>query len=270
MKKFLAFLLAFSMMFCFFSCKKEEPPKKKSSYEIYSDAVLLTSQLTHQKFNISCKTLDLTTDTESEILPTTFCKLIKKDGNITFYSERTVSVSNGEDTVTPTLYHHYIDGIMYQTFTDTKMKHALSAEEFEENHLGFQDIMLSLPENSLPTPSLISENKDGGKDLYYNLDVSVLPQSELDKLYRIFELYSDHGFDGDYEISGGMSINVATDFDGYFTSYVLGFGATGISNGTEKTLALNVCLEIIHPGNEFVINPLGNTGDYTEGSFEIG
>ncbi len=259
MKKIISLLLTFSMTFCFFSCKKEDGTKEESAYETYQTALERTASLEYQKFNL----------TVGDSSYPTFCKLIKKDGKITFYSERTVSVSNGEDTVTPTLYHHYIDGVMYQTFADTKMKHALSAEEFEESHLEFQDIMLSLPESSLPAPSYASANTAGGKDLYFNFDVSSLPKSELDKLYKIFELYSDHKFDGDYEISGGMSINIGTDFDGYFTSYVLGFGATGISNGTEKNLAINVSLEIIYPGNEFVINALSSTSDYIDGSFEL-
>lgn len=267
MKKVVSFFLAASLLFCFFSCEKEEKLKEKSAYEIYTEAFDLTADLSYQKFNITYETLYPTGNTNVTTKGPIFCKLINKDGAISFYSERKISVSNDETTITPTFYHHYIDGVMYQTLESKLMKHTLDKSEFEKKNPGFHNIMVSFPSDLVKEYGEVSGNDEGGKSVsYYIENASLLEKSEIDKLKEIFDTHSSHSYDGSYSIDM-LDILIETDFDGYFCYYMIQL-QTSDDNGNCANLKIK--LDIINPGSHFVMNGLvGSKNDYIDGSFEI-
>ena len=252
------------MLFCLFSCKKEN---EKSIEQIYAEALALTRELPYQKFSLS-RSVTFGAENTSYTEPySMFCKMIKKDGAISYYSERNLKIETEAGTATPILQHHYKDGVLYQTLEKSKLKHTLSAQDFEKQYLGFDNIILSLPEGVSGTN--LGDNAEGGSDYAISLDVSRLEKSERDKLYTVFEACSSHSLDVGYIISGSMDVNFSTDFDGYFVKYSLSFNISGSEGNEQKSLKMTLALDIFNPGSHFVMNELTNTSSYTEGTLNI-
>ncbi|MBE6618210.1 MAG: hypothetical protein E7626_00320 [Ruminococcaceae bacterium] len=263
MKKILSLLLALCMASCLFSCKKDESDEK-GAFQTYCDAVALTRDLSYQKFELS---RSVTADGVNYNEPYyVFCKLIRKDGKTSFYSERTLKVETQAGITESVLYHHYENGVMYQTLEKSKMKHTLSQEAFEKQYPTLQGIILSLPSVS---GEKIADNSDGGSDFVLSLDVSKLEKSEQDKLYSIFELYSSHALEAGYTIGGNVDISFSTDFDGYFVKYALSFNVSGTENGEQKDLKMTLSLDVFNPGSHFSMVDLPNTSGYVEGTMNI-
>ena len=254
------------MLLCIFSCKKEN---EKSVMQIYGEALALTRDLSYQKFSLSRNVTANADDTNYVEPYSIFCKMIKKDGAIYYCSERDIKVETQAGIAIPTLYHHYKDGVMYQTLEKSKMKHDLSVQDFEKQYLGLHSIILSLPESENITSAKTGDNAEGGSDHTISLDISLLEKSEMDKLYLIFDAYSSHALDTEYVISGNLDIGFSTDFDGYFVRYSLSFNVSGSENGELKDLKMTLSLDIFNPGSHFVMNELSNTSDYTEGILNI-
>lgn len=263
MKKIFAALLLFSLSLCLFSCEGE------NAYEIYEKALESTSEMSYQKFDLSVRSTVFSGGEEREKSNKTLFKFIREDGNISFYCERYISVTNETSTVSAVLYHHYQDGVMYQTFTTTKMKHELSAEEFDEKYLDLGDLMLKIPESKLQGIKA-EENSDDGYTFSVTLFPEELEESEQKKLSTILNAYCKERFDGDHAFVDQMTVKVNTTFDGYFDSYSLLFSAIGEIGGVDARQQIELDAKIINPDSHFVIGKLADTSEYTEGSFEIG
>lgn len=233
--RILALLVALICLFSLAACKKDTP------YSLYTDAT---------------KKLDAATGFEAKV--TMDIKMVSGSSENTMKNVMDVKQNgNNISLVNEDMSIVYVDGTMYISMDDTKIKSTVSLEDFKEDYGSVSDLeLISLTEDDFKDIEL---KKDGDVRSF-----TVKVSGDKVKQY-ILELM---GEDSDEDVSiGDLELTCFFNKDADLTKMIMVVSVTDTENADNK-MDLTITYEFTNPGTVPAVAAPADADQYTESDFD--